>query len=85
MINRVVPVEQLEEATLALANTVAEAPPYGIRFTKRSLNRTWDAQGFRSAITAHFDVHQLSHVTEEFQSHLKKGLDSTIARAKKVV
>lgn len=85
MINRVVPVEQLEEATLTLANTVAQAPPYGIRFTKRSLNRTWDAQGFRSAITAHFDVHQLSHVTEEFQSHLRKGLDSTIARAKKVV
>jgi len=84
MINRVVPLAELEQATLALAEHVAAAPPYGLRFTKRSLNRTWDAQGFRAAIQAHFDVHQLSHVTEEFQAHLKRGLDSTIKRAKHV-
>ncbi|ARP78045.1 enoyl-CoA hydratase [Bordetella genomosp. 6] len=84
MINRVVPLAELEQATLELANTVAAAPPYGLRFTKRSLNRTWDAQGFRAAVQAHFDVHQLSHVTEEFQTHLKRGLDSTIKRAKAV-
>ncbi|AWP73952.1 enoyl-CoA hydratase [Bordetella bronchiseptica] len=84
MINRVVPLAELEQATLELANTVAAAPPYGLRFTKRSLNRTWDAQGFRAAVQAHFDVHQLSHVTEEFQAHLKRGLDSTIKRAKAV-
>jgi enoyl-CoA hydratase len=78
----VVPVAELEQATLELANTIAAAPPYGLRFTKRSLNRTWDAQGFRAAIHAHFDLHQLSHVTEEFQEHLKRGLDSTIKRAK---
>ncbi|AOB38205.1 enoyl-CoA hydratase [Bordetella parapertussis] len=84
MINRVVPLAELEQATLELANTIAAAPPYGLRFTKRSLNRTWDAQGFRAAVQAHFDVHQLSHVTEEFQAHLKRGLDSTIKRAKAV-
>lgn len=84
MINRVVPLAELEQATLELANTIAAAPPYGLRFTKRSLNRTWDAQGFRTAVQAHFDVHQLSHVTEEFQAHLKRGLDSTIKRAKAV-
>ena len=82
MVNRVVPVAELEAATLALAEHIAKAPPYGLRFTKRSLNRTWDAQGFRAAIQAHFDVHQLSHVTEEFQAHLKRGLDSTIKGAK---
>jgi enoyl-CoA hydratase len=82
MVNRVVPLAELEQATLELANTIAAAPPYGLRFTKRSLNRTWDAQGFRAAIHAHFDLHQLSHVTEEFQEHLKRGLDSTIKRAK---
>ncbi len=84
MINKVVSREELEAETMALANRIAEAPPYGLRFTKRSLNRTWDAQGFRAAITAHFDLHQLSHVTEEFQMHLRKGLDSTIKRAKKM-
>lgn len=84
MVNRVVPLAELEAATLELANTIAAAPPYGLRFTKRSLNRTWDAQGFRAAIQAHFDLHQLSHVTEEFQEHLKRGIDSTINRAKKM-
>ncbi len=82
MINRVVPLELLEQATMDLARTIAAAPPFGMRLVKRSLNRTWDAQGFRVALTAHFDAHQLSHVTEEFQSHQRKGVDTTIQRAK---
>ena len=69
-------------ACCELGQHVAARASYGLRFTKRSLNRTWDAQGFRAAIHAHFDLHQLSHETEEFQEHLKRGLDSTIKRAK---
>ncbi|OWT63757.1 enoyl-CoA hydratase [Candidimonas nitroreducens] len=82
MINKVVPFDQLEAQTLELAKMIAMAPPFGIRLVKRSLNRTWDAQGFRVALAAHFDLHQLSHVTKEFQEHLGRGLDSTIKRAK---
>ena len=41
-------------------------------------------KGFKVALSAHFDVHQLSHMTNEFQAHLAKGLDSTIKRAKAV-
>ncbi len=82
MVNKVVPLDELVAATNALAASVAAAPPFGLSLVKRSLNRTWDAQGLRVALTAHFDAHQLSHVTEEFQSHLRKGLDSTIKRAK---
>ncbi|GAA5233215.1 enoyl-CoA hydratase [Verticiella sediminum] len=84
MINKVVPRDELEAATLEMAKTIALAPPFGMRLVKRSLNRTWDAQGFRTALTAHFDAHQLSHVTKEFQDHLKRGLDSTIQRAKEM-
>lgn len=84
MINKVVPRSDLERTTMELANTVAAAPPYAVRFVKKSLNRTWDAQGFRTALSAHFDLHQLSHMTDEFQQHLAKGLDSTIQRAKAV-
>src|SRR5690625_6548447 len=39
MINKVVPREDLEAETMAMANRIVEAPPYGVRFTKRSLNR----------------------------------------------
>lgn len=84
MINKVVPRAELEEETLAMANTIASAPPFGLRLVKRSLNRTMDVQGFRTALSAHFDAHQVSHVTEEFQKHLKRGLDSTLKTAKAI-
>lgn len=82
MINKVVPRAALEDETLRLANTVADAPPFGLKLVKRSLNRTWDAQGFRVALSAHFDGHQLSHVSGEFQKNLQRGLDATISAAK---
>src|SRR5690606_3508445 len=82
MVNRVVPRAELESATLALAEHIAKAPPFGLKLTKRSLNRTFDIQGFRNAIAAHFDTHQLSHVTEEFRQTRERGLGSAIQRAK---
>ncbi len=84
MINRVVARSELETAAMELANTIAAAPPFGMRLVKRALNRTWDAQGFKVALSAHFDMHQLSHVTQEFQEHLKRGLDTTIKKAKEM-
>jgi len=66
MINKVVPTGELEAETLKLAQRVADAPPFALRLLKRSLNRTRDAQGFRSAIEAHFDTHQLSHTSKEY-------------------
>ena len=86
MVNRVVPRAALEAATLALANTVAEAAPFALKLTKRSLNRAMDMQGFRNALTAHFDTHQLSHVSEAFrEQRAKAGLDGAIARGKAAV
>lgn len=82
MVNRVVPRAELEQATLDLANTIAAAPPFGLRLVKRALNRTWDTQGLKVALSAHFDGHQLSHVTKEFQDNLARGLTTTIKAAK---
>jgi enoyl-CoA hydratase len=67
MVNKVVSRADLEEETLKLAQHIASAPPFGLRLIKRSLNRTRDAQGFRTALSAHFDAHQLSHVSAEYQ------------------
>ena len=67
MINRVVPRAGLEAETLELARHIASAPPFGLRLIKKSLNRTLDAAGFRTALSAHFDAHQLSHVSSEFR------------------
>ncbi|GGG44560.1 enoyl-CoA hydratase [Caldovatus sediminis] len=82
MVNRVVPRAELEAATMALAQGIAEAPPFALRLTKRSLNRTLDIQGFRAAIAAHFDTHQLSHMTDEFRRTREAGLAGAIARGK---
>ena len=82
MVNRVVPRAELEAATQALAEDIAAAPPFAIKLTKRSLNRAADMQGFRDAINAHFDTHQLAHVSEEFRQVREKGLASAIQRAK---
>lgn len=67
MINKVVPRADLEAETLQLAEHIAAAPPFGLRLIKRSLNRIRDLEGFRNGLSAHFDTHQLSHVSHEYQ------------------
>jgi len=83
MVNRVVPRAELEAATMALAAKISEGPAFSMMITKRSLNRTADMQGFRTALEAHFDTHQLSHLSEAFGAAYKQGLSSTIAKGKK--
>jgi enoyl-CoA hydratase len=67
MVNRVVARKDLESETLKLAELIADAPPFGLSLIKRSINRMVDAQGFKTSLSAHFDAHQLSHVSTEFQ------------------
>ena len=80
MVNRVVPDAELADAALALAQQIAKAPPFGLRLIKRSINRTLDAQGLRSALAAHFDTHQLSHLSDGFLSARDRGLASAIQK-----
>ena len=82
MVNQVVPRAELEKATLALAEKIAESSPFALRLVKRSLNRTADIQGFRAALDAHFDTHQLSHMSTEAQRRQAAGFDATIQTAK---
>lgn len=82
MVNRVVPREELEQATMELARRIAEAPPFGIRLMKKSINRLLDIQGFRNSIQAHFDTHQLSHESDTFRSATRKGISGTIQQGK---
>ena len=82
MVNRVVPRAELEAATLKLAERVTAAPPFAMRLLKRSLNRTLDVQGLRTALSGHFDTHELSHVSEEFRRVREAGLAKAIDKAK---
>ena len=84
MVNRVVARSELTETAMKLASDIAKAPPFAIKMLKRSLNRTADMQGFRNAIQAHFDTHELCHTTQEYKQVRASGLDATIARAKRL-
>src|SRR5258708_11681918 len=81
MVNRVVPRPELEAATVALAERIAGSAPFGLKLLKRSLNRSLDMQGKRSALQAHFDTHQLSHVSEEFKAVRDTGHGLTIQQS----
>ena len=83
MVNRVVPRAELEAATIALADRIALAPPFALTLLKRSINRAVDMQGLRTSLQAHFDTHQLSHVTEAFKAARDAGLAKAIQSGKK--
>ena len=82
MVNKVVPRSELTRETMAMASQIAKAEPFALKLTKRSINRTLDAQGLRAALHAHFDTHQLSHVTEAFKVARDRGLETAIRKAK---
>ena len=82
LVNRVVPREELDMRTLEMATRIAQTPPFAIKLLKRSLNRTLNVQGMREALSAHFDLHQLSHVSEEYQATRRAGLASAIGKGK---
>ena len=61
MVNRVVPRDQLDAETRALAEQIAEMPPFGLRQAKRAVNQTLDVQGFYAAVQSVFDIHETGH------------------------
>jgi len=56
MVNRVVPVAELREASLRYAKRLSLISPEALYATKRAVNRGADAAGFRTAIYAGLDV-----------------------------
>lgn len=82
MVNRVVPRDELARSAYALANKIAASPPFALRLLKRSLNRTADIQGFRNALSAHFDTHQVTHATDETMRIRRDGAGGAISRGK---
>lgn len=61
MVNQVVPREELEATTLALAGRIALRPMMGLKLAKLSVNQSIDAQGQRAATESAFSLHQLGH------------------------
>jgi enoyl-CoA hydratase/carnithine racemase len=56
MVNRVVPRDRLDEATLELADQIAMNEPHVVAATKRAVNRVWEVAGFRDAMEANVEI-----------------------------
>lgn len=84
MVNHVVPLAEMEEFTLKLANRIAQAPPNATVMLKRSLNRVADIQGYRNSLHAHFDTHIVAHANKEMRDIIAAGMEKSLASVKKI-
>lgn len=85
MVNRVVPRDRLDEATLELAEQIAMNEPHVVAATKRAVNRVWEVAGFRDAMEANVEIDVEIETAnlparEEFRRITKeRGLKAAIA------
>jgi enoyl-CoA hydratase len=56
LVNRVVPLDDLEATARALALRIAPTPLAVLRLTKQALNRAYEAKGLRAAVDANIDI-----------------------------
>jgi enoyl-CoA hydratase len=56
LVNRVVPRDRLDDATLALAEEIAKNEPFVVRTMKASINRVWQLSGLRAALDANTEL-----------------------------
>jgi enoyl-CoA hydratase len=61
MVNQVVPRDELESATLAMAEHIARRPMIGLTLAKQSVNNSLDAMGMYTAIQSAFGLHHVGH------------------------
>jgi enoyl-CoA hydratase len=61
MVNQVVPLDELQTATMAMAERIAQVDSFALRMAKRAVNHTMDIQGYTNAIDSCFDMHHFGH------------------------
>ncbi|MEX1046079.1 MAG: enoyl-CoA hydratase-related protein [Actinomycetota bacterium] len=85
LVNRVVPSDELDGATLSLAEDIAKNEPFVVQTTKRSVNRVWELQGVRESIDANVELDVMIETAnlpqrDEFRRITEeKGLKAAIA------
>ncbi|EGD45281.1 enoyl-CoA hydratase/isomerase family protein [Nocardioidaceae bacterium Broad-1] len=61
MVNHVVPRDDLETETLALAGRIAEMPRLGLALAKKAVNQAEDLMGMRAGMDSVFGLHHAAH------------------------
>jgi len=72
MVNKVVPRDELESASLAMAEHIAKRPMFGLTLAKQSVNNALDAMGQYTALQSAFGLHHVGH------SHNRLKYDSLV-------
>lgn len=84
LVNKVVPTDELDDATLALAEEIAKNDPFAVSMQKKAINKMWEVAGFREAIDANVVIDTMIEAAdlperEEFRAiTLEKGLKKAI-------
>jgi len=84
LVNKVVPTDELDGATLALAEEIAKNDPFAVSMQKKAINKMWEVAGFREAIDANVVIDTMIEVAdlperEEFRTiTLQQGLKKAI-------
>ncbi|OLT37751.1 enoyl-CoA hydratase [Actinomadura sp. CNU-125] len=61
MVNHVVPLADLEDETLAIAERISQMPSFGLALTKKAINQAEDLQGMRAGMDSVFGLHHAAH------------------------
>ncbi|WP_166137603.1 enoyl-CoA hydratase [Nocardioides ochotonae] len=77
MVNHVVPREELEDFTFAMADRIAAMPRLGLALTKKAVNQAEDLMGLRAGMDSVFGLHHAAHAhNAEVGRDSLAGLDS---------
>jgi enoyl-CoA hydratase len=68
MVNRVVPADELDAQTMAMAHKLAKQPRLGLALAKQAINHVEDLQGKRTAMDAVFHMHHFAHAQNSLSS-----------------
>ncbi|NLE80857.1 MAG: enoyl-CoA hydratase [Rhodococcus sp.] len=61
MVNKVVPRDDLEKETLAIAERISAMPRLGLALTKKAVNQSEDQMGMRNGMDSVFGLHHFAH------------------------
>ena len=78
MVNQVVPLDELNAFTTAMATQIAQVPPVTLKLIKQSMNRSLDAMGQANSFSEHYVMHQFGHQTQEFKDFMANRSDSSV-------
>lgn len=67
LVNRVVPLDELEPATRTFAQRIAMASSVSVQRSKEAINRAYEAMGMREALATGLDIDVEINATPSFE------------------